>query len=53
MTATLGLERLTGRCAHGFDIATQHPALCSCPGLMAAAEGMASALPFDSDEIRP
>ena len=27
---TLGLERIPGRCAHGFDLATQHPGLCAC-----------------------
>lgn len=26
----LGLARVSGRCAHGFDVRTQHPALCPC-----------------------
>ena len=27
---TLGLANLPGRCSNGFDLATQHPGLCSC-----------------------
>lgn len=47
---TLGLERLPGRCEHGFDIATQHPALCACPGLAAKAEGQSAALAAHPDD---
>jgi hypothetical protein len=28
--STLGLDTLPGRCPNGFDVATQHPGLCSC-----------------------
>lgn len=30
MSTTLNLDRLAGRCAHGFDIKAHHPALCNC-----------------------
>lgn len=37
------LATLPGRCAHGFDVKTQHPFLCACPGLAAKAKGQAIA----------
>lgn len=40
---TLGLETRPGRCVHGFDIATQHPHLCTCAGLKAKSQGQARA----------
>lgn len=27
---TLGLDRLAGRCTHGFDLKAHHPAFCGC-----------------------
>lgn len=40
---TLGLEHRANRCAHGFDLATQHPHLCPCAGLKAKSAGQSRA----------
>lgn len=50
MTASLGLETLPGRCVHGYDIKTQHPALCSCAGLQAKAKGQSIATAAHPDD---
>lgn len=47
MSATLGLERLAGRCAHGFHVATQG---CTACGLAAKSAGQARAAAAHPDE---
>lgn len=47
--STLGLERLAGRCARGFDHKMQ-PGLCPCPGLAAKELGQALTSAAHPDE---
>lgn len=49
---TLSLAAHPDRCRHGYHLTTQHPALCPCPGLADAADGMALALGNTSDARR-
>lgn len=48
--STLGLERLPGRCVHGFDLKTQHPRLCSCAGVQLKVRGQAIASAAHPDD---
>jgi hypothetical protein len=47
--SALGLDRLPGRCANGYDHHKQ-PGLCPCPGLAAKAAGQAQATAAHPDE---
>lgn len=50
MTAlAINLATRADRCPHGFAT-TQHPALCSCPGISEGAEAMAASLSARPDD---